>query len=140
MPSFTPGVATSLTIPVTLTTASLSGNTSRINVFADWNGDGDGADAGETPDRADREYFRHQNIQPYPAAINHRRHEVLRIRITEGTTAPSFAGSSSLKGEVEDYAITVLPAKVAIGSTVWLDTGPNRSANGMFDTGEGLTE
>ena len=35
--------------------------------------------------------------------------------------------------------VTQEAPKVAVGSTVWLDTGPNRSDNGMFDIGEGIS-
>ena len=30
-----------------------------------------------------------------------------RVRVTEGTTVPTFSGSSALRGEVEDYAVEV---------------------------------
>jgi hypothetical protein len=32
----------------------------------------------------------------------------LRIRFTEGSTSPAFTGTSSLRGEVEDYAVSVV--------------------------------
>ncbi|MCX6839006.1 MAG: GEVED domain-containing protein, partial [Verrucomicrobia bacterium] len=48
MPAFTVGTATTLAVPITATTASLSGTTARAIVFVDWNGDNDVADANET--------------------------------------------------------------------------------------------
>jgi len=48
MPSFTVGSATTLAVPMTVTTASLNGSTACVNVFVDWNGDSDVADTNET--------------------------------------------------------------------------------------------
>jgi hypothetical protein len=47
IPSFTIGTATTMSVPVTITPASLLGGTARLLAFVDWNGDGDVADIGE---------------------------------------------------------------------------------------------
>ena len=108
MPSFTVGTATNLVIPITQTKSSLTGTT-YVNVFVDWNGDGDVADTNETQTV--------QTVTPNgttnvtfsltPPAGTTAGTKYLRIRTTEGTTAPTFAGASSFRGEVEDYAINV---------------------------------
>jgi hypothetical protein len=113
MPVFMSALPTTLSIPVTHVKVDLSGQT-RINVFVDWNNDGDVADASET-----------QAVQTVPAnsssvvnfvltppaatATSTAVTRYLRIRVTEGNSAPLFSGTSALKGEVEDYAITVMP-------------------------------
>jgi hypothetical protein len=115
MPAFRVGSTTALSIPVTLTAASLVGSTSRINVFADWNGDGDVFDLGETQtvQSAISSGTRTFNLTPPVGTIAGTK--FLRIRITEGSTAPAFSGTSSLRGEVEDYAIVVNPAITDFG-------------------------
>jgi hypothetical protein len=45
MPVFTVGLPTTLSIPVTISSPVTA---ARLNVFIDWNGDGDASDAGET--------------------------------------------------------------------------------------------
>ncbi|MEZ5325582.1 MAG: SdrD B-like domain-containing protein [Verrucomicrobiales bacterium] len=107
MPSFTVGSATNLNVPVTVNTAALSGNTARLNVFVDWNGDGDVADSGETQTAQTVSASGVKTFNLTPPVGTSPGTKYLRVRITEGSTAPSFAGASSLKGEVEDYAISV---------------------------------
>ncbi|WP_294383702.1 GEVED domain-containing protein, partial [Prosthecobacter sp.] len=110
MPSFTTGVATDLVIPVTIPVlANVSGSTSRINVFVDWNGDGDVADVGETQTVKTVAASGTSNItfSLTPPIGTSAGTKYLRIRVTEGSTAPSFSGASTLKGEVEDYVINV---------------------------------
>jgi len=88
------------------------------------NGDGDVVDTGET-----------LTAQTVPASGTDRLHadtsdrnrcwsKRLRSRMVEGATAPVFSGTSALKGEVEDDAITVSrptitlsPATLAAGTT-----------------------
>jgi uncharacterized repeat protein (TIGR01451 family) len=107
MPSFTVGTTTNLTVPVTITPASLSGSTSRINVFVDWNGDGDASDTGETQTVQSVTSTSNRTFSLTPPTGTIAGTKYLRIRFTEGSTAPTFSGASTLKGEVEDYAITV---------------------------------
>jgi uncharacterized repeat protein (TIGR01451 family) len=107
MPALTAGTGTTLAIPVTVNTASLTGSTARINVFADWNGDNDVADTNETLTAQTVNATGTFNFTLTPPAGVTAGIKYLRIRITEGTTAPVFSGASTLKGEVEDYAIAV---------------------------------
>jgi hypothetical protein len=113
MPAFMPTVPTTLIIPVTQTLANLSGAT-MINVFVDWNNDGDVVDAGETLSPQAVSANGSSNISfvltpPAGTATTVAVTRYLRIRVTEGGVAPAFAGASILRGEVEDYAITVSP-------------------------------
>ncbi|MBK8094114.1 MAG: putative Ig domain-containing protein [Verrucomicrobiaceae bacterium] len=108
MPTFTVGSATNLVIPVVLPSAAvLSNSTARINVFADWNGDGDVADPGETQTAQPVTATGSITFSLTPPAGTSAGTKYLRIRVTEGSTAPAFSGTSTLKGEVEDYAVTV---------------------------------
>jgi uncharacterized repeat protein (TIGR01451 family) len=107
MPALTAGTGTTLAIPVTVNAASLSGSTARINVFADWNGDNDVADANETLTAQTVNASGTFNFTLTPPAGIVAGTKYLRIRITEGSTAPTFSGTSALRGEVEDYAIAV---------------------------------
>jgi choice-of-anchor A domain-containing protein len=109
MPSFTVGTATTLSIPVTITPASLSGSTSRIRVFADWNGDGDVADTNETLTVQSVTSSGTKGFSLTPPVGTTPGTKYLRIRFAEGSTTPAFSGTSALKGEVEDYAVTVNP-------------------------------
>jgi uncharacterized repeat protein (TIGR01451 family) len=107
MPALTAGTGTTLAIPVTVTTASLSGSTARLNVFADWNGDNDVADTNETLTAQTVGASGTFNFTLTPPAGTAAGTKYLRIRITEGSTAPTFSGTAALKGEVEDHAIVV---------------------------------
>ncbi|MBX7211912.1 MAG: hypothetical protein K1X78_26640, partial [Verrucomicrobiaceae bacterium] len=107
LPGFTAGVATNLVIPVTVTPANLSGSTARINVWVDWNGDGDVLDANETLTAQTVNASGNFTFALTPPAATVAGTKYLRVRITEGSTAPAFAGGSALKGEVEDYAVEV---------------------------------
>jgi len=109
MPSFTVGSATTLSVPITLVTASLSGNTSRVQVYADWNGDGDVLDTNETitAQAAATNGNSTLTFSLTPPVGTTGGTKYLRIRAAEGTTHPGFSGASALRGEVEDYAITV---------------------------------
>jgi len=107
MPVFTAGISRILAIPVTVTTGSLSGSTARLRVFVDWNGDNDVADTNETLTALTVSSSGTYNFTLTPPAGTTAGTRYLRIRITEGSTAPNFSGTSSLKGEVEDYAIIV---------------------------------
>uniref|UniRef100_UPI00378343F0 GEVED domain-containing protein n=1 Tax=Prosthecobacter sp. TaxID=1965333 RepID=UPI00378343F0 len=107
MPAFTVGTGTTLAIPVTVTAASLSGATARLSVFADWNGDNDASDTNETLAVQTVSATGTYNFTLTPPAGTTAGIKYLRIRITEGATSPTFSGASTLKGEVEDYAINV---------------------------------
>ncbi|WP_377162888.1 putative Ig domain-containing protein [Prosthecobacter fluviatilis] len=107
MPTLQIGTSSTLTIPVTLTSPVTSG---RIAVFADWNGDNDVLDTNEAVSLSTSSLVTGTNtitatLSP-PAGITGGT-KYLRIIVNEGSTAPSFSGSSALQGEVEDYAITV---------------------------------
>ena len=108
LPSFTLGTATNLVIPVTLPNAAfLVDTTARLNVFVDWNGNNI-MDAGETMTAqtvagSGNYTF---SLTPPTGSTGTR---YLRIRLTEGSTTPAFSGASGFKGEVEDYAVSVLP-------------------------------
>jgi hypothetical protein len=106
MPAFTVGNATTLNIPVTLTSPVTA---ARLNVWADWNGDGDVLDTNETQtvQSVTSSGTRTFSLTPPKGTIPGTKY--LRIRLTDGSTAPAFSGTSTLAGEVEDYAITVLP-------------------------------
>ncbi|MDZ4405378.1 GEVED domain-containing protein [Prosthecobacter sp.] len=107
MPALTAGTSTMLAIPVTVNAASLSGSTARINVFADWNGDNDVVDTNETLSAQTVNISGTYNFTLTPPAGITAGTKYLRIRISESSTAPIFSGASTLKGEVEDYAIVV---------------------------------
>ncbi len=130
MLAFTVGTATNLNIPVTIPVlASLSGSTSRINVFVDWNGDGDVGDANETQ-TAQTAATAGTNTITFsltPPLGTTAGTKYLRIRITEGSTAPAFSGVVALKGEVEDYAVTV--NAMTVGGLAYED----KNFNGQYD-------
>jgi hypothetical protein len=101
MPSFTVGVATNLNVPVTITSPIVS---ARVNVFVDWNGDGDVLDTNETLTAQTVSAAGTTNLSfslTAPAGTTAGT-KYLRIRATEGATAPAFSGASTLKGEVEE--------------------------------------
>ena len=109
MPVFTVGAATTLSVPVTATTASLSGTTARAIVFVDWNGDNDVLDANET--LAVQTIATGTNTLSFaltPPTGTVPGTKYLRIRVSETNATPAFSGASTLRGEVEDYAITVV--------------------------------
>ncbi|MEQ1749913.1 MAG: GEVED domain-containing protein, partial [Prosthecobacter sp.] len=110
MPAFTVGTATTLSVPITATTASLSGTAARAIVFVDWNGDNDVIDANES--LAVQTIVTGTNtlnfsLTPPTGTVPGTKY--LRIRVAETTATPAFSGASTLRGEVEDYAITVQP-------------------------------
>jgi hypothetical protein len=105
MPSFTVGSATTLAVPMTVTAASLSGSTARVNVFVDWNGDNDVADTNETLTAQTVSASGTFDFSLTPPVGTSAGTKYLRIRAVEGSTHPGFSGTSTLKGEVEDYAI-----------------------------------
>lgn len=107
MPTLQAGVTGTLSIPVTLVSPVTTG---RIAVFADWNGDNDVLDTNETVMLSTASLVTGTNtitatLSP-PLGITGG-NKFLRIVVTEGTTVPTFSGSSALRGEVEDYAINV---------------------------------
>ena len=117
MPALTAGSTTTLAIPVAVTTGSLTSSTARLNVFADWNGDNDVSDTSETLTTQTVGSSGTYNFSLSPPLSTTPGTKYLRIRITEGSTAPAFSGSSTLKGEVEDYAITVSCPTLSISPT-----------------------
>ncbi len=76
-------------------------------MFADWNDDNDVLDANETltAQTVGASGTFSFTLSP-PLGISPGT-KYLRVRITEGSTAPLFNGSAALKGEVEDYPIMV---------------------------------
>lgn len=124
MPTVLIGGSTTLAVPVTMTAASLSGSTARLGAFIDWNGDGDVADTSETQAAQTVPASGTYNFTLTPPTGTVAGSKRLRLRIVEGATAPTFSGTSVLKGEVEDYAITVScptitlsPGTLAAGTT-----------------------
>ena len=110
LPAFTVGTNTTLAVPITATTASLSGTTARAIVFVDWNGDNDVADTNETlavQTIATGTNTLNFSLTPPTGTVPGTKY--LRIRVAETTATPAFSGASTLRGEVEDYAVTVLP-------------------------------
>jgi GH25 family lysozyme M1 (1,4-beta-N-acetylmuramidase) len=139
MPSLVIGNTTTLNVPVTATPASLSGGTARLNVFVDWNGDGDASDAGETQAVQTVTASGTFTFSLTPPAGTTPGTKYLRLRVTEGITAPAFIGNSTLKGEVEDYAITVGCQAMTVGpvslatatlGTAYTQTFTQSGANG----------
>jgi len=118
-PSFIAGSATAFSIPVTVTPASLSGSTARLNVYVDWNGDGDVSDAGETQAAQTVNASGSYTFNITPPAGTSSGTKWMRLRLAEGSSHPGFSGLSTLKGEVEDYPVVV---GGSIGNLVWIDT------------------
>jgi hypothetical protein len=85
-----------------------------VIVFVDWNADGDVSDVGET---LAAQSVTSSGVRTFTltapagtlAGVKH-----LRVRIAEGSTAPTFAGWSTLKGEVEDYTVTVVCPTITV--------------------------
>jgi hypothetical protein len=119
MPTFSVGSMTTLAVPMTITGGSLSGNTARVNVFVDWNGDGDVADTNESLTAQTVSATGSFNFSLTPPAGTAVGTKYLRIRAVEGATHPGFSGTSLLKGEVEDYAVTVNAAAVTTDFGDW---------------------
>ncbi len=131
MPILLAGNSATLSIPVTLASPVTAG---RIGVWADWNGDNDVADTNEVVTLSTASLVTGTNtitatLSP-PLGITAGT-KFLRIIATEGTTAPSFSGNSALKGEVEDYAITVNTTTLDFGDLP--DTGTGTGA-GNYQT------
>ncbi len=131
MPTLQVGTNSTLTIPVTLASPVTSG---RIAVFADWNGDNDVLDTNETVSLSTSNLVTGSNsitatLSP-PVGITGGV-KYLRIIVSEGTTGPSFSGSSALRGEVEDYPITVIASTLDYGDLP--DTGTGTST-GNYQT------
>jgi hypothetical protein len=135
MPAFTVGSTTTLAVPMTITAASLSGSTARVNVFVDWNGDNDVLDINETLTAQTVSASGNFNFSLTPPAGTTVGTKFLRIRATEGATAPLFSGTSALKGEVEDYAVTVAAGVLSIGNLVWIDADSD-GVRDATETGE----
>jgi hypothetical protein len=96
-----------LNIPVTMTSAALLDGRASLNVFIDWNSDGDVSDANETQTA---KFFTASGTQTFSITApigTSAGTKFMRVRLTEGSTAPPYAGHAALKGEVEDYSITV---------------------------------
>gem|GEM_PF-695905 len=123
MPSLQVGNNGTLSIPVTLTSPVTSG---KIAVFADWNGDNDVLDANESVTLSTSSVVTGTNtitatLSPPTGTTGGTK--FLRIIATEGATVPSFSGSSSLRGEVEDYAVTVNASILDFGDLPDTGTG-----------------
>ncbi len=107
MPTLQVGNNGTLTIPVTLASPVTSG---KIAVFADWNGDNDVLDSNESVTLSTSSLVTGANTITAtlsPPAGTTGGVKFLRIIATEGASVPTFSGSSTLRGEVEDYAVTV---------------------------------
>jgi hypothetical protein len=123
MPVLTAGTNGTLSISVALTSPVTSG---RIGVWADWNGDNDVSDTNETVTLSTASLVTGTNtitatLSP-PLGITAGA-KYLRVIAQEGTTAPAFSGNSALKGEVEDYAITVNTTTLDFGDLPDTGTG-----------------
>jgi protocatechuate 3,4-dioxygenase beta subunit len=131
MPTVRAGGSYTLTVPVTVTAANLALNTARLGVFVDWNGDNDVLDAGETLPVQTVNASGNVLVTLAPPLGTTVGTKYLRLRLTEGAAAPAFTGHSLLRGEVEDYAITV-EASARLGNLVFLDA----NGNGLKDATE----
>ncbi len=123
MPTLLTGTSGTLSIPVTLTSPITAG---RIAVFADWNGDNDVLDTNESVTLSTSNLVTGANTITAtlsPPAGTTGGVKFLRIIATEGATTPTFSGSSSLRGEVEDYAITVNAFSLDFGDLPDTGTG-----------------
>lgn len=109
VPVITVGETGTLVVPVTINTAAVSGGVGRLRVFVDWNGDGDVLDTAETLAAQSVTVSGSYNFALSPPVSTVAGTKFLRVRLTEGTTSPAVSGFSWSKGEVEDYAFTVLP-------------------------------
>jgi SdrD B-like protein/putative Ig domain-containing protein/GEVED domain-containing protein len=149
IPSVVSGGDVKMDIPVTLSGSLTLG---RIAVWADWNDDGDVLDANETVALTSSGLIGGSNTITAtfsPPAGTSIGTKYLRIIVVEGTTAPSFSSASSLKGEVEDYAITVTTPTLDYGDlpdtiigtsasnyqTYSNDNGPAHTANSKLRLG-----
>ena len=131
MPTLLTGTSGTLTIPVTLVSPVTTG---RIAVFADWNGDNDVLDTNESVTLSTANLVTGANTITAtlsPPAGTTGGVKFLRIIATEGAATPTFSGSSSLRGEVEDYAITVNVHTLDFGDLP--DTGTG-SGTGNYQT------
>jgi hypothetical protein len=102
------GVAHTFTIPVTRLPSVTS---ARLGVWVDWNGDGDVNDANEvvTVNTPVNTGVVTVTLNPPDGSDGIR---YMRVRIQAGTSDVSFSGTSTQQGEVEDYALNVLPCPV----------------------------
>ena len=135
IPSFYLGdPSTSLSIPVTGTFSGFASNAVYLNAFIDWNGDGDVLDSNETGWgdglwTSSNAVF--NNIVPPVGTTAGTKYA--RIRMSEGNTIPLFSGASGLRGEVEDYAVTLVAVgTLSFGKFNWLYT----NANGIKEVAE----
>lgn len=149
MPQVVSGGEATLTVPVMLSGGLTLG---RMGVWADWNGDGDTFDANETVVVSSSGLIDGLNTITAtlsPPAGTSTGVKYLRIRVVEGTVAPAFSGESVLRGEVEDYAITVTAPTLDYGDlpdtiigtsasnyqTRSNDNGPAHTANSKLRLG-----
>uniref|UniRef100_UPI0037C5313D GEVED domain-containing protein n=1 Tax=Prosthecobacter sp. TaxID=1965333 RepID=UPI0037C5313D len=131
MPTLLTGSSGTLSIPVTLTSPITAG---KIAVFADWNGDNDVLDTNESVTLSTSSLVTGTNtitatLSPPVGTTGGVKY--LRIIATEGATVPTFSGSSSLRGEVEDYAVTVNAYSLDFGDLP--DTGAG-TGTGNYQT------
>ncbi len=153
IPSVVSGGDLNMSIPVTLSGSVTLG---RIGIWADWNGDGDTLDTNETVVLSSSALIGGSNnitATFSPPAGTTVGTKYLRIIAVEGTTAPAFSGPSSLKGEVEDYAITVTTPTLDYGDlpdpiigtsasnyqTLSNDNGPASIASTALRLGAGVS-
>ncbi len=109
VPIVTAGQTSTLVVPVQINSSAISGGVGRLRVFVDWNGDGDVLDTNETLTTQSVTASGSYNFALSPPASTAPGTKFLRVRLTEGTSSPAVSGFSWAKGEVEDYAFTLLP-------------------------------
>jgi len=115
MPALIPGTTSTMSFNVMLSGAVTSG---RLGAWVDWNADGDVDDTGEvlTPSVSSLVTGTATvTLTLTPPATLTNTTAYLRLRLAEGTTAPAFSGSSTARGEVEDYALSVSCPTITVG-------------------------
>ncbi|MCB1209991.1 MAG: hypothetical protein KDK97_11720, partial [Verrucomicrobiales bacterium] len=129
IPTFQVGTTTSLSVPVTI---GGSVATARLIVFVDWNGDGDVVDANETLGVQTVSSSGTKTFSLTPPVGTTPGTKFMRVRISEGSSTPAFSGASLLKGEVEDYAVSVIGSGMVLGNLVFLDN----NGDGKYGAGD----
>ena len=114
-------------------TPSVSWSASKLNLWVDWNRDGDFEDSGEATVINGAGPYSTSLTVPTSATIGATR---MRIRLSYGN-ALSTACGNGWTGEVEDYTLVVLASGAQAGARVTRDANdarvfPNPSASGMY--------
>ncbi len=110
LPYLTRNLSSTYNFPVTVPSGI---SNARIIARADWNNDGDVSDTNETltvsPSSLSTGTTNVTVTMAPPNSSSSVGNRVIRFRLTEGSSSPSFTGNSALRGEVEDYRVTVGP-------------------------------